>query len=293
MKAKTTSSKLADFLAKHGVRYKWEGTWPAIPVKLGVMEFDERKWRDNPPNLVVEELAGGTFIKMPPPDVTPAWVENIFERLCEKILPPKKGMTLEFYDAAIYGYAYSSLQRERTARLKACKSLPAESDKRKENEALAKFHEPDLDSCRQRVAEVLAGWTLKEAADYLEGFAYGIKCQLREESWTPSAKTETLQIHKALLREQYAVETMIRRGSTAKEIGEHIAKHARMSGGVSFAEYFEASKKGSMELFQKTTQDAEVNSGKIKFQRFFEKICERVELPLLSRELKRTSTDTK
>jgi hypothetical protein len=202
---------------------------------------------------------------MPPPDVTPAWAENIFERLCEKILPPKKGMTLEFYDAAIYGYAYSSLQRERTARLKACKSLPAESDKRKENEAWAEFLEPGLDSCRQRVAEVLAGWTLKESADYLEGFAYGIKCQLREESWTPSADTVAMLICKTLLRQQNAVKILIRQGATAREITELIAKHAVKSSGMTYAEYF------------KKHPNSEI---KETFLKNCQKTFERVKLPL-------------
>jgi hypothetical protein len=265
MNVKTASSKLAKFFARHGVRYKWDGSWPAIPVRLGVMEFDERVWRNNPPNLDVE-IAGGTIIKMPPPDVTPAWVEKIYELLFEKILRLKNGMTLEFFEAAIYGYAYSSIQRARTAQLEACKRLPPESAQRQVHEELAKIYKPTLDVCRQRITEVLAGWTLNETADYLAGFAYGMKCQLREESWMPSADTETLQICKALVKNQSHIKTLVREGKTSKEIAGYISKHATLNDG-------------------KITHDlrfCQTEEGKAKYLKSFQKLCERIGLPLPS-----------
>ena len=174
------------------------------------------------------------------PDALPAWVEKIYERLFEKILPPKKGMSVEFYDAAIFGFAYSAIQRERTARLEACKSLPPESEQRQVHEELARIYEPTLNACRCRATEVLANWKwLEGLVDYLKGFAYGIECQGREDGWIPAVATETLLIYKTLLRQRRAVEILIRQNATAREIGELITQHATKSGGMTYAEYFQ------------------------------------------------------
>lgn len=257
---------LAKFLTRHGVRYKWVGAWPAIPVKLAPLEFDKRVWRDAPPNLVVHNLADGTSIKMLPPDVLPVWVESIYECLFEKILPLKKDITIEFYDAAIFGYAYAAISREAAWRKEARKSLLPESEDAQVHEELLKHCNPTLEACRNRITEVLADWKLQEAADYLNGFAYGIKCQHREEGWTPSATTQTLQIYKALVRNRRYVQNLVRLGKTAKEIGEYIAQRATLYDG----------KTTHSCLFCRTEE------GKTKYLKSFQKLCERVGLPLPS-----------
>ncbi len=213
-----------------------------------------------------------------PPNAPPEWVEKIYERLFEKILPPKKGMSVEFYDAAIYGYALSAIQRERTARLEACKSLPPKSEQRQVHEELARTYEPTLDACRRRVTEVLADWKLPEAADYLKGFAYGIERQHREEGWIPAAATETLLIYKTLLRQRRTVENLIRQNATARQIGELITQHATKSGGMTYAEYFQKHPNSEhRETFLKTAQ----------------KIFERLGIPLPPRGRPRRNSDTK
>lgn len=219
------------------------------------------------------------------------WMEKIYENLFEKILPLKKGVSLEFYDAAIFGYAYSAIRRERTERLEACESLPPESEQRQVHEELARIYEPTLNACRCRMTEVLADWKLPEAADYLKGFAYGIECQHREEGWTPSAMTETLQIYKALLRQRFAVENLTRQNATASEIGELIAKYAVMSGGMTYAQYFETCEKVAQDRPVVGPGD-EKDKEKKKFLKFFEKICERIGLPLPQRGRPRRNSDT-
>jgi hypothetical protein len=298
---KKQHSRLAEFLAQHGVRYKWVGTWPAIPVKLGPLEFDERALRDAPPSVVY--LADGTSLTMPPPDVLPAWVERIYERLFEKILPPKKDMTIDFYDAAIFGYAYAAISRELAWRKEACKTLPPESRDRLVHEELAKHYPQGLDVCRGRVAEVLAGWKLPEAADYLKGFAYGIECQHREEGWTPSATTETLQIYKALLQHQYHVKWLIQQKATAEEIGKYIAERTIRQRGMTYAQFFETHpptrdsvKLPSGELVSASTKEGRQRAARLsakgKFLRFFEKIFERVGIPLQPPGRPRRNSDT-
>ncbi len=203
------------------------------------------------------------------------WVEKIYENLFEKILPLKKGMSLEFYDAAIFGYAFSSLKRELASKLIAWKKLPEQTDKekdKKENERevyewLRQQYEPTLDSIRRRMDSVLADWKLAEVADYLGGFAYGVECQQREEGWTPSANTETLQIYKAMLRHQSAMENFIKQRKTARGIAEYIAEKATVQGGATThaKRYFWTNRdKDGKEIYLKT----------------FGKICERIHFPL-------------
>jgi hypothetical protein len=271
MKSKPRRSKLSEFLAKNGVAYKWQGTWPAIPVALGAFEAPPRKTPTRVRLFTSHIEKGGGPIKHSelvvevPPDAPPVWIENIYERLFEKILPLKKCMSLPFYDAAIYGYAYSAIDRERTERLKMCNALEAKSEKRLEHETLAMIYGQTLDVCRGRVAEVLAGWELSEAADYLKGFVYGIDCQHREESWTPSTKTETFRIYKALLKQQLHIKSLIQKNATAREIGEYIAEHVMISKEMTYADYFR--KNPNLEY-------------KEIYLKNFQIYCERLRLPL-------------
>jgi hypothetical protein len=203
-----------------------------------------------------------------PADAPPLWVENIYERLFEKVLPPKQrtteAQTVEFYDAAIFGYAYAALSRERASRLEACKTLPPDSEDKMVHEELVKHYTPTLEFIRRRIDEVLAGWELPESANYLEGFAYGITCQQREAGWMPSATTETLQAYKALVQNQDNVKTLIRQHKTSKEIGEYIAERAILADG-----------KTSLARCMGKNEDAWTT-----YLSNFLKLCARIELPL-------------
>jgi hypothetical protein len=198
------------------------------------------------------------------PDSPPAWTEKICEILFEKILPLKKNTSIEFLDAAIFGYAYAAISRKLAER---ASSSPATAE-REVFEELRKHYEPTLDVCRRRVTEALADWKLLEAADYLKGFAYGIECQHREKSWMPTATTETMQIYKAFLRHQQEVQSLTRENATARTIGEHIAKRATKSDGMTYTQYFEKNPN---------------SEAKEKFLKFVEKICERLQIPLPAR----------
>jgi len=261
--------KLSEMLAGLHGRYKWLGTWPAIPHALRRDEPDPRRAPLQQRLLTVTAQPDGTIKRAEvtievPPDVPPKWVENIYERLFEKILPPQKGMTVECYDAAIFGYTYAAISRERAARLATIKSLPPDSKDRRAHEEVAKLYKPTLEACRRRVDEVLADWKLPEAADYLEGYAYGITCQHREEGWTPSAKTETLQNYKAMVHYQEAIQDLIRQKKTAREIGQYIAERAMMRDG-----------KTSLARCMGNNEDAWAD-----YLSNFQKLCARIELPL-------------
>lgn len=274
MKIKRKRVKLSEILAGLHGRYKWVGTWPAIPAKL---RWDEptlsREAVKAPPCEVAEAQPDGsikryTFQSEIPPDAPPVWIENIYERLFEKILPPKQRatetLTVEFYDAAIFGYAYAVLSRERAARRKACKTLPPDSTDRLVHEELVKHYTPTLEVIRRRIDEVLAGWELPESANYLEGFAYGIACQQREAGCTPSATTETLQTYKALVQNQDNVGNLIRQHKTSKQIGEYIAERAILADG-----------KTSLARCMGKNEDAWTT-----YLSNFQKLCARIELPL-------------
>jgi hypothetical protein len=212
-----------------------------------------------------------------PPDAPPEWVERIHEQIFEKVLPLKKNMSIEFLDAAIFGYSYAAISRELAWHGRATPG----TEEREVYEEHRTHYEPTLGACRRRVAEVVADWKLSEAADYLKGFAYGIECQHREEGWTPSATTETLQIYKALLRHQDHVESLIQQKATAEEIGQYIAKHAAMSSGMTYAQYFETCKKVAQDRVVARVEDEE-DKEKNQFLKFIKKICERIGLPLPS-----------
>jgi hypothetical protein len=359
-KTKRKRLKLSEFLAEHGVRYRWIGTWPAFPKALRANEPDprrtpatqilfigrplektlltpeqqaatekldrlderikrayaddrlqqaeglkrkyERLWKETFPKGWPPKFSQETVEV--PPDVPPLWVEKIYERIFDKVLPLTKKMSIDFLDAAIFGYGYSSISRELVWR---ASSAPG-TDERKVYEEYRKHYELALDVCRSRVAEVLADWKLPEAADYLKGFAYGIECQHREEGWTPSATTETLQIYKTLVRHQEPVESMTRRNATAKEIGDYVANFAVKSDGMTYARYFEECKKAERKKaagqFPATASlqaqigqirrdtNAEDGAVKAKFLKFFEKICERVGIPLPPPGRPRRNSDT-
>ncbi len=238
--------KLAEILAKLHGRYKWTGTWPAIPVKL---QWDEPTPLREPIKQRIQTAEAqpdgsiqwrGVEVEVPA-DAPSVWIENIYERLFEKILPPKQrateALTVEFYDAAIFGYAYAALSRERALRLKACKTLPPDSTDRLVHEELVKHYTPTLEAIRRRIDEVLAGWELPEAANYLEGFADGIACQQREAGWTPSTTTQTLQIYKALVQYQHQFEAFILQDKHADEIADFLAGKIVRSG-INLAESF-------------------------------------------------------
>src|ERR1017187_4236389 len=261
----TKQAKWSQFLAQHGIRYKWKGTWPAIPVAIRAGESPYRTTAKKVPLISVSYEKGEIIRKNQiiewPPDAPPAWVEKIHWRLLEEILPFWKGKSLDFFDAALYGYNFSAFQRERTER----QGSPLPETDEEDHQALLKQFDAALDVCRQRVTEVVAGWKLEEVADYLEGFAYGIKCQQREEGCTPSASSVAMLSCKTLLRQQHAIKTMISRGATAREISELIAKHAVKSSGMTYAEYFNKH------------PDSEI---KETFLKNCQKTFERVKLPL-------------
>jgi hypothetical protein len=276
VKNKRKRTKLSEILAGLHGHYEWVGTWPAIPVALPVnAPAPRREPVKTPPVFCAEAQPDGSIKRFTlqfeePPDLPPQWVENIYERLFERILPPKQrtteALTVEFYDAAIFGYAYAATSRERATRLKACKTLPPDSEERMMHEEVVTHCTPALEAIRHRIDEVLAGWKLPEAANYLEGFAYGIKCQHREEGWTPSADTETLQNCKALVRHQEAVQNLVSQKKIAKEIGQFVADRALLPDG-----------KTSLARCMGNNEDAWAD-----YLRNFQKTCERIGLPLPS-----------
>lgn len=191
MKNKPALPKWALFLAEHKVSYKWRGTWPAIPVAIRADELPYRTAATEM-RLITARAEKGKIIRENhiiewPSDAPPAWVEKIRWKLLEEILPFQKDKPLEFFDAALYGYNYSAFERQRAER--ADNRLPETDDE--DHQTLLKQLDAAVDVCRQRVTEVVAGWKLMEIANYLEGFAYGIKCQQDEEGWMPSTTTET------------------------------------------------------------------------------------------------------
>jgi hypothetical protein len=275
-KTKRTRLKLSGFLAEHGVRYKWVGTWPAIPMKRNSLEATTPR---RVPTKVRMEVykAPGTWVEHfqeVPPDAPPEWVDRIHERIFDTVLPLKKNMSIEYLDAALFGYIYAAVTRKLAG---IGDSAPDTADGTLDEE-LRKNHTSTLNACRARVAEVLADWKVSEAGDYLKGFAYGIECHHREESWILSATTQALQIYKALLLHQHAVQDLTRKNATAKDIGELIAEQAVMSGRMTFAQYFEKNPNSeAKEVFLKTVQ----------------KIIERMGIPLPQRGRPRINSDTR
>ena len=222
MKTKRTRSKLSDVLSQLFEDYRWAGTWPAFPLPLRILSCDDLKRL---------------------PDI-PVWKKNIYINLFKKILPPQKGVSLIYYAAAMRGYVYAAVQRDQDRAMETYKisaqELVLESSEDVEGvspKKLARAKEQTLNRARQQIVNVLTKWKLPMAADYLQGFAYGIECQAREEGWEPSPSTEVLKIYKVLLQ-QPAIEQMISAGRTVKELGELVAEHLNMDSGMTYAEYF-------------------------------------------------------
>jgi hypothetical protein len=98
-KTKRKRLKLSQFLAEHGVRYKWIGTWPAIPVSLGPLDSTPRQV----PQIVgVQVWNGQDWKEQPievPPDTPPEWVGRIYERIFQQVLKFNRSMSIEFLDA--------------------------------------------------------------------------------------------------------------------------------------------------------------------------------------------------
>jgi hypothetical protein len=142
---------------------------------------------------------------------------------------------------------------------------------------LRKDLERALDAFRGRVAEVLQ-WKPAETADYLKGFAYGIECQHREESWTPSPKTDTQTIYKVILLHQWEVKELVRRGASSIQLAAFIAKHAITDKGETYAQYFEGMSRGMIHV--EDPGKLKGSDPKEKFLKAVQKVCERVEIPL-------------
>jgi hypothetical protein len=193
----------------------------------------------------------------------PVWVKKILERLLEKILPLPKGVTYGFITGASDGYDYASI----TLLLEEGRKLPAWPTIRRRcpwPKAL-KIH-------RSRIDTVLANGGLPEIGNYFKGFSYGIECQQREKSWKPSAITNAVQIYKALLNNRDTVERMILQNKTSKEIGEYIAERATLNDG----------KTTHVDRYCRT------EVGKETYLKNFQKLCERMSIPLPPRGRHRT-----
>ena len=203
-----TQSKLSELLGKNSIRYKWVGIWPAIPVALRAYETPPRKTATTGRVFTchIEKVGGpitrGEIIVEVPPDAPPAWLGKIRERIFEIVLPLKKQMSLEFYDAAIFGYAFSAMNREVEGRLAVSEKMPPgkiKNDHKKVSKELERVYKPALQICRNKQTETDV--TRK-------GFDYGVKCQQRELGWVPSTldgetlklASEACQIYETLLR---------------------------------------------------------------------------------------------
>jgi len=164
-KTKRKRLKFSKFFAEHGVHYKWVGTWPAIPMKPNSLETTTPR---RVPTKVRMEVykAPGTWVEHyqeVPPDVSPEWVDRIHERIFDTVLPLKKNMSIEYLDAALFGYIYAAVSRKLAG---IGDSAPSTADGSLVGE-LRNNHISTLDACRARVAAVLANWKVSKAADYL------------------------------------------------------------------------------------------------------------------------------
>ena len=241
MKARSPRLKLSKFLSDNLGRYKWVGNWPAVFVKLA---WDEPAPLRNPVKQRVysAEAQPDGSIKFHeeeievPADALPVWVENIYERLWEEILPLKQGMSWEYYCAAMAGYAWAACQHEGNGRLRAC-AVAFEAD-------MAALSMSKGRTSGKAEAELGMVSMLKQVRDKLgrnvmePGFAYGVECRQREKEWTPSTKTQTCQIYKALVKNWRHVQMLTRRRATIRELGEYVATCAVMGDGMTLAQRF-------------------------------------------------------
>jgi hypothetical protein len=243
-----------------------------------------------------------------PPDAPPPWAERVCEYVFDQIFSLNMRMTIEFLDAAIFGYAYAAISRERAWRMDECRTLPPELNHglvhqqfandckkakaarriRLAHEQIADGYQETLESCRSRLTEVLAGWKLPDAAEYLEGFAYGIKRQDREAGWTPSTRTTTMQVCKALLVHRAEIEELVSRKATARKIGQYVGTVAVINGkGMTLAESFQPSQvylARLEEVSRKTGKQApESADTEAQYHKLFQGICANFGIPLPQR----------
>lgn len=252
MKTRAPRRKLSKLLSDSLGRYKWVGMWPSVPLPLGPLDCPDAPapvWLDangrrvdlRPPRVV--NLGGQVFRDVPTPDVPPAWMERIHERLWEEILPLKKGMSWDYYRAAMAGYAWASCQHEGKGRREAANaaalallgSWGAGKEAVETPEDVVKALEPHR---RMALASALqqVGDELGRNNAMVPGFAYGVACRQREKRWTPSATNTTWQIYKAMLLNWRHIQMLTRRKATIRELGEYVATRAVMSDGVTLAQ---------------------------------------------------------
>jgi hypothetical protein len=306
MKTTPPMRGLSEFIHQHGVRYKWVGSWPAIPVKLGPHDPDPSRV----PAKVLMLVNNVEHFQILPPDAPPEWVDRIHERFFEKLLWFKNSNALksiEFLDAAIYGFLYAASSVKRVGKLyenlpPTKGETPAERDLRRETrreqseEDEQKNQELIRGMCESRLAEVRATWTPVEAAAYQKGFDYGAKCQRREEENPRPPFMAKVQIYQAMALNFREVDSLVQQGAAARMIGERIANRIVLANGMTKAQHFEKfppKKKGEILTYwngKKSVQQhiftksdlriAERHSAKGKFLRLFEKICREVGIRL-------------
>jgi hypothetical protein len=301
-----TQPSLSAFLAGHGVRYRWVGFWPAIPVKLGQHDPDLRR----EPTKVRMVVNNVEYFQEVPPDAPPVWVDRIHERFFEKVLWFKNNKSLksiEFLDAAIYGFLHAAASVARVGKI--YETLPSTENTaqarcrtmhRKETEdAERQNQELVRGMCERRLADVKLKWPPDEAAAYLRGFDYGAKCQRWEEAKPRRLSIEKVQIYQAMALNFREVESLVRQGAAARVIGERIANRIVLASGMTKAQFFEkfpAKKKGEVLTYRNGGQSIEQHvftkldlciaarhSAKGKFLRLFEKVCQEIELKLRPR----------
>ena len=106
----------------------------------------------------------------------------------------------------------------------------SEEDERKNRELT-------LAACQRRLTEVQANWKPEAVAAYMQGYAYGIKCQQDEEKMPRSKWFEKVKIFKTIAIYYVEVENLIRGGATLRDIAQCIAERCDKAPGMKQAEY--------------------------------------------------------
>ena len=297
---------LWDNLRKRGVRWRWVGTWPAIPDWLDPAEPTPRRV----PQIVGVQVWSGKDWKAAPievqPDAPPQWVDRIHERFFEKVLWLKssKPKSIDFVGAAIYGFVSAASSVPRVATL--YEDLPPPEDEVQARRRKLRLQEAEEEDRRNRettvanwerkLAEVKANGKPEQVADCLKGFDYGIKRQQDHESHPRSDFQVTAQIYKALVKNYVEVELLIYRKATAREIGEFVAARAIRTNELTHAEYFakfpaeaigDSVELPSGEVVSTLTREGRKRAERLcaegQFLKLVEKICGYVGIPLPGR----------
>jgi hypothetical protein len=253
---------LWESLRQRGVRWRWVGTWPAVPDWLHPTEPTPRRV---PQQMVVEVYRPEGCKQVPvevQPDAPPQWVDRIHERFFDKVLWRKssKPKSIDFIGAAIYGFVCAASSVPRVAKL--YENLPPPEDEvqaRRRELRLKEAEEEDrrnrdtaLANWQRKLAEVKAKGKPEQVADCRKGFDYGMKCQQGEERRPRSQLFETVQISKVLVKNYVDIECLIKRQATAREIGEFVAGQAIRTDGQTYSQFFEKfppkGKGGSVQL---------------------------------------------